>query len=78
MEIGFDAVLSPEEVVASLHLDPGEWERRRVEAVKREATGPDGQSAVLTDNVIVLRRTDTSAEVMILRFHDGNSADPQV
>jgi SAM-dependent methyltransferase len=47
-----------EEVVASLHLDPSEWERRRVEAVEREATGPDGQTAVLTDNVIVLRRTD--------------------
>lgn len=57
---------SAEEVVASLHLDPSEWERRRVEAVEREATGPDGQTAMLTDNVIVLRRTDTSAEVTIL------------
>jgi SAM-dependent methyltransferase len=46
---------SAEEVVSSLKLDDG-WERRRVEAVDREATGPDGQSGVLTDNVIVLRR----------------------
>jgi SAM-dependent methyltransferase len=46
---------SAEEVMSSLKLDDG-WERRRVEAVDREATGPDGQSGVLTDNVIVLRR----------------------
>ena len=47
---------SAEEVVSSLNLN-NEWERRRVEAAEREATGPDGQTGVLTDNVIVLRRT---------------------
>ena len=45
-----------DEVVASLDLDDTRWQRRRVEAVEREATGPDGQTGVLTDNVIVLRR----------------------
>jgi SAM-dependent methyltransferase len=45
-----------EEVVGSLDLDEGEWERVRVEAAEREATGPDGQIGTLVDNVIVLRR----------------------
>jgi SAM-dependent methyltransferase len=47
---------SADEVVASLSLDDTEWERVRVEAVDREATGPDGQVSTWTDNVIVLRR----------------------
>ena len=47
------------EVVASLDLDETEFERVRVEAVGREAIGPDGQVGTLTDNVIVLRRRET-------------------
>jgi SAM-dependent methyltransferase len=47
---------SAEEVVASLKLDAGEWERVRVEAVEREATGPNGEVGTLVDNMIVLRR----------------------
>ena len=47
---------SGEEVVASLDLDDGEWERLRVESVERQATGPDCQTATWVDNVIVLRR----------------------
>jgi len=50
------------EVVASLDLDETEFERVRVEAVGREATGPDGQVGTLTDNVIVLRRRERLAE----------------
>jgi SAM-dependent methyltransferase len=49
---------SAEEVVGSLDLDDGEWERVRVESVERQATGPDGQAATWVDNVIVLRRSD--------------------
>jgi SAM-dependent methyltransferase len=45
-----------EEVVASLDLSDSEWERVRVEASEREATGPDGQVGTLVDNVMVLRR----------------------
>ena len=45
-----------EEVLDSIDLGDGPWERVRVEAVDRDAVGPDGQQAVLTDNVIVLRR----------------------
>jgi SAM-dependent methyltransferase len=52
---------SAEEVVASLDLDETEFERVRVEAVGREATGPDGQVGTLTDNVIVLRRRETGS-----------------
>jgi SAM-dependent methyltransferase len=46
---------SAEEVIGSLELDD-DWERVRVDAVDREATGPEGQAVTWTDNVIVLRR----------------------
>ena len=45
-----------EEVLDAIDLGDGQWEQVRVEAVDRDAVGPDGQPAVLTDNVIVLRR----------------------
>jgi SAM-dependent methyltransferase len=45
-----------DEVVASLELDDAEWERVRVEAVEREAIGPDGEPGTIVDNVMVLRR----------------------
>lgn len=51
---------SADDVVASLNLHATEWERVRVEPVEREATGPDGEVAMLTDNVIVLRRRGAS------------------
>jgi len=47
---------SAEDVVGSLDLDDGEWKRVRVEAAERQATGPDGQTGTLVDNVMVLRR----------------------
>ncbi|MGV0780272.1 FAD-dependent oxidoreductase [Mycolicibacterium sp. XJ775] len=47
---------SADEVVDSLNLDDAQWERVRVGAEEREATGPDGQRGVLIDNVMVLRR----------------------
>ena len=47
---------SPDEVVSSLNLDDSQWDRVLVAAVERDALGPDGQQAVLTDNVTVLRR----------------------
>ena len=45
-----------DEVVSSLNLDDSQWDRVRVEAVERDALGPEGQHAVLTDNVMVSRR----------------------
>ena len=47
---------SVDEVIESLNLDAAEWERIRAESVEREATGPDGETATLVDNVIVLHR----------------------
>lgn len=44
------------EVVDGMNLNPGQWEKVRVEAVPRQATGPDGQVATIDDNVILLRR----------------------
>ncbi|MGA8544297.1 MAG: class I SAM-dependent methyltransferase [Mycobacterium sp.] len=45
-----------DEVVSSLNLDESEWDQVRVAPVERDALGPEGQQAVLIDNVIVLRR----------------------
>lgn len=45
-----------EEVLAGLALDGAHWQLVRVEAVQREAVGPDGQQATLVDNVIQVRR----------------------
>jgi len=45
-----------EEVIESLNLDAGQWERVRAEAVGREDTGPNGEAGTLVDNVIILRR----------------------
>jgi hypothetical protein len=42
--------------VDELGLPAGEWQRLRVDAVEREAVGPDGQQGMLVDNVIVLQR----------------------
>ena len=51
---------SAEEVVAGLDFDDGGFERVRVDAVEREAVGPEGQQRPWMDNVIVLRRRDAS------------------
>jgi ubiquinone/menaquinone biosynthesis C-methylase UbiE len=47
---------SAEEVVASLSLNADQWQRLRVGSAERQATGPDGQHATVTDNLIALRR----------------------
>lgn len=46
---------TPEESLASLRLDDG-WHVERCEAPRRTATGPQGQTATVTDNVLALRR----------------------
>lgn len=47
---------SVDEVLATIDLGDGQWERMRADTVERDAVGPDGQAGVLLDNVIVLRR----------------------
>ena len=44
-----------EEVIGALELGD-DWERVRVDAVERQATGPDGETVPWIDYVIVLRR----------------------
>ncbi|CAA9456300.1 MAG: Thioredoxin reductase [uncultured Rubrobacteraceae bacterium] len=46
----------PEETLAPLDLSPDEWHTERLEAREREAPGPNGQRATVTDNVIAVRR----------------------
>jgi SAM-dependent methyltransferase len=45
-----------EEVIASLNLRAGEFDRVRVEEVERNVTRPDGDVVPWMDNVMVLRR----------------------
>ena len=47
---------TPEEVLASLNLRPEEWHTELLESSDRDATGPDGQTATLTDSVLKVRR----------------------
>ncbi|MGE2724034.1 class I SAM-dependent methyltransferase [Mycolicibacterium pulveris] len=47
---------SAEEVYASLNLVEPQWEKLRVESAERQASGPDGESGTLVDNIILLRR----------------------
>ena len=47
---------TPGETLAALDLDSERWCTERLDASQREATGPDGQSATVTDNIIALRR----------------------
>ena len=44
------------ETLAELDLDAAAWQTLDCSARRRTATGPDGQSAEVTDNVIVVRR----------------------
>ncbi|MEV6139696.1 class I SAM-dependent methyltransferase [Nocardia sp. NPDC051990] len=48
---------SPHEVAAGIDLDPATWTVERADAPRRTATGPDGRTAEVTDNVLLIRRT---------------------
>ncbi len=48
---------SADEVVAELDLPEQSWQSQHVGTLEREAIGPTGESAILRDNLIVLRRT---------------------
>lgn len=47
---------TPQDVLDSLELDPMQWHVESLESPEREAMGPDGQSTMLTDSVLSLRR----------------------
>jgi len=50
------AFAGPAEEVAELGLDSSEWELVLAEVREREARGPDGQTAMLSDSVVRARR----------------------
>lgn len=47
---------SPEEVLAALDLSPARWRTELLGSPERQAVGPGGQPATVTDNVIAVRR----------------------
>ncbi|MYV96893.1 class I SAM-dependent methyltransferase [Streptomyces sp. SID3343] len=47
---------SPEDIHDELALDPAGWTAERLARPVREATGPDGQTAAVTDTVVAVRR----------------------
>jgi len=47
---------TPEKALAALDLSPGQWGAERLGAPERQATGPNGETAIVTDNVIAVRR----------------------
>lgn len=47
---------TPDDVFSGLELDPARWQAERLDRPQRLATGPDGQTATVTDNVIAVRR----------------------
>ncbi|WP_165985085.1 cyclopropane-fatty-acyl-phospholipid synthase family protein [Streptomyces sp. YIM 98790] len=47
---------SAEEIHDGMGLDPAVHRTERLGTIQREATGPDGVTGLLTDNVIVIRR----------------------
>ena len=47
---------TPEQTLASLKLPHAQWRTERLGSPRRPATGPGGQTATVTDNVIAVRR----------------------
>lgn len=47
---------TPEETLTELDLDPDGWRTERLDAPRRQITGPDGQPATLVDHLVLVRR----------------------
>ncbi|MFD9732987.1 FAD-dependent oxidoreductase [Umezawaea sp. NPDC059074] len=47
---------SPEELFATLDLDPELWRVERLHSPTRQATGPNGETATVADTVVAVRR----------------------
>ncbi|MFI7246015.1 SAM-dependent methyltransferase [Streptomyces qinglanensis] len=48
---------APREIAAGIGLDPAHWPVERADVLHRTATGPGGQTAEVTDHLLVIRRT---------------------
>ncbi|GLZ78881.1 methyltransferase [Actinorhabdospora filicis] len=51
-----DPYPTPREIFDGLDLDPAVFEAARLDTPSREASGPDGETAVVTDTVVAVRR----------------------
>lgn len=51
---------APQQSLAELELTPGDWTNEFVGAPERQATGPNGETATVKDNVLELRRMERS------------------
>ncbi len=47
---------TPEEIMATLALEPDAWKAERLETAWRPATGPNGETGEVADNVVAVRR----------------------
>lgn len=47
---------TPEEILAALDLTPRHWRTEVIASPERQAAGPNGQFATVTDNVVAIRR----------------------
>lgn len=47
---------APQQSLAELELTPGDWTNEFVGAPERQATGPNGETATVKDNILALRR----------------------
>ena len=47
---------TPDEMAAEIDLDPAGWTVLRADMPRREALGPDGETATVADNVLLIRR----------------------
>jgi len=48
--------LTPSEEISALDLDERQWDTRIAETRSREATGPNGERAILDDGIVLLHR----------------------
>lgn len=53
---------TPTEIAAELDLDPEQWPVLRADLPRRRATGPVGETATVTDNILVIRRRHPETE----------------
>ncbi|MFV2018858.1 SAM-dependent methyltransferase [Micromonospora sp. LOL_023] len=49
---------TPNEVADGLDLDPGRWRVLHADMPQRRATGPGGQTAMVTDNLLLIQRAE--------------------
>lgn len=54
---------TPQETLATVRLETGQWQPIRIEAASRIATGPTGETATVIDNILALRRVIDKSQI---------------